>query len=196
MKSITVRRIFSYFTDIIIINLLVSIFTMFIPVSDNYEKLNNELLSINNQYFAKEIDESAYLTLVYDTEYDLKKETIPISIISVVVSLLYFVVLPFYNNGKTVGKMLNHIKIVKSNNTDITMNDYVLRSFINNSIFISLIELLLIFTINSSKIMVVTSVVLTYINLIVLFISLIMIIFSKKKVGIHDIICKTEVVEG
>lgn len=196
MNNIVLRRIFAYVIDILIINLIVSVVGAIVPVSDNYEKLNNELISINEQYLNSEIDDNTYLSLVYNTEYDLKKESIPISIISVVISLLYFVVLPFYNNGKTVGKMLNHIKVVKSDGTDMIMNDYVVRALINNSIFISLAELLLIFVLNSSKILVITSVVLTYINLLVLFISLILIIFSKKRCGIHDIICKSEVVEG
>ena len=196
MKSLALRRIIAYITDFLIINLVISVFGSIIPISNNYETLNNQIIEINEQYLSKKIDDKTYVTLLCDLEHDLKKETIPLSIIKTVAYLLYFVVLPFYNSGKTLGKKINKIKIIKSNNEPMTMNDYVIRAFINNSIFLSLVDLLLIFVINSSKIVVITSVALTYINLIILFISLIMIIFSKKKRGIHDIICKTEVVEG
>ena len=196
MKNIVLRRIFAFIIDVIIVSSLVSIISMVIPLSDNYEKLNNELLNVSNQYIKEDIDSKAYLSMVYNIEYDLKKETIPISIISIVVSLLYFAVLPFYNNGKTIGKMLNHIKIKSSDENELSMNSYVFRSLIINGIFISLCDLLLIFVIKSPKILVISSVVLSYMNLIIIFISLVMIIFTKKKQGIHGIISKTEVVEG
>ncbi len=196
MNSSFIKRIFAFLIDIFIVNIVVSIFTMFIPISENVAKLNEQLMNTTSQYTSGEIDDSTYLSLVYDTQYDLEKESIPINIISVVVLLLYFVVLPYYNNGKTVGKKLNNIKVVKADGSKLEMNDLVIRSLINNSIFISLLKLVLIFIIENHKIMVITSIVLTYIQSFILLISLIMIIFTKKKQGLHGIISKTEVVEG
>ena len=195
MKASFFKRVFAFIIDILILNSLVSLVTVFVPVDDNVTNLNNEIVSANEAYLAGEIDSNTYLDLIYSAEYDLQKETIPISIISLVVSLLYFVVLPFYYRGMTLGKKLMKIKIVKSDGSKIEMNDLVVRSFINNTIFISLVELVLIFVIKTPKIMVTISVVLTYLQLIVLFISFIMILFTNKKQGIHGIISKTDVVE-
>lgn len=196
MKSSFIKRIFAFLIDIFIINIVVGIFSVFIPVSNNAEKLNNEAIEVTLQYSSGEIDDSTYLSLMYDIQYDLQKENIPFSLISVVVSLLYFVVLPFYNNGKTLGKQFNNIRIIKTDGSDLEMNDLVIRAFINNSIFISLIELVLIFVIKEPKIMVTISIIFTYLQSIILLISFVMIIFTKKKQGIHGIISKTEVVEG
>lgn len=195
MNNSFLKRIFAFLIDIFILNVIVSIFTIFIPI-ENVNKLNEQLMESTSSYTSGKIDDSTYLSLVYDTQYDLEKETIPISIISLVISLLYFVVLPYYNNGKTLGKKLNNIKIVKTDGSSLEMNDLVIRSFINNSIFVSLVELVLIFIIKDPKIMVTTSIIFTYLQTFILFISLMMIIFTKKKQGIHGIISKTEVVEG
>lgn len=196
MNPSFMKRICAFIIDIMIVNILVSVIGVFIPVSDNISNLNTELVTANEQYLNKEIDESTYLSVVYNVEYDLEKETIPISIISAVVSLLYFVVLPFYKKGQTLGKRMFNLKIVKSNNGVLEMNDLVIRASINNGIFISLAKLLLIFVIKEPKIMVISGVILSYIQFAVWIVSLIMIIFTNKKQGIHGIISKTEVVEG
>ncbi len=196
MNPSFMKRICAFIIDIMIVNILVSVIGVFIPVSDNISNLNTELVTANEQYLNKEIDEFTYLSVVYNVEYDLEKETIPISIISAVVSLLYFVVLPFYKKGQTLGKRMFNLKIVKSNNGVLEMNDLVIRAFINNGIFISLAKLLLIFVIKEPKIMVISGVILSYIQFAVWIVSLIMIIFTNKKQGIHGIISKTEVVEG
>lgn len=196
MNPSFMKRICAFIIDIMIVNILVSVIGVFIPVSDNISNLNTELVTANEQYLNKEIDESTYLSVVYNVEYDLEKETIPISIISAVVSLLYFVVLPFYKKGQTLGKRMFNLKIVKSNNGVLEMNDLVIRAFINNGIFISLAKLLLIFVIKEPKIMVISGVILSYMQFAVWIVSLIMIIFTNKKQGIHGIISKTEVVEG
>lgn len=196
MNNGFIKRIFAFLIDIFIVNIIVGMIVAFIPTNDNVQKLNEEVLNITEQYTSGEIDDSTYLSLVYDTEYDLKKETIPNSLISLVVCLLYFVVLPFYNKGKTVGKMLNNIRVVKSNGSTLEMNDLVIRAFINNGIFISLLELVLLLCLKNHKIMVTISIILTYMQMFILLISTIMIIFTKKKQGLHGIISKTEVVEG
>ena len=196
MNPSFIKRICAFIIDIMIVNILVSVIGVFIPVSDNISNLNTELVTANEQYLNKEIDDSTYLSVVYNVEYDLEKETIPISIISAVISLLYFVVLPFYKKGQTLGKRMFNLKIVKSNNGVLEMNDLVIRAFINNGIFISLAKLLLIFVIKEPKIMVISGVILSYIQFAVWVVSLIMIIFTNKKQGIHGIISKTEVVEG
>lgn len=196
MNNGFIKRIFAFLIDIFIVNIIVGMIVAFIPTNDNVQKLNEEVLNITEQYTSGEIDDSTYLSLVYDTEYDLKKETIPNSLISLVVCLLYFVVLPFYNKGKTVGKMLNNIRVVKSNGSTLEMNDLVIRAFINNGIFISLLELVLLLCLKNHKIMVTISIMLTYMQMFILLISTIMIIFTKKKQGLHGIISKTEVVEG
>lgn len=196
MNPSFMKRICAFIIDIMIVNILVSVIGVFIPVSDNISNLNTELVTANEQYLDKEIDDSTYLSVMYNVEYDLEKETIPISIISAVISLLYFVVLPFYKKGQTLGKRMFNLKIVKSNNGVLEMNDLVIRAFINNGIFISLAKLLLIFVIKEPKIMVISGVILSYIQFAVWIVSLIMIIFTNKKQGIHGIISKTEVVEG
>lgn len=196
MNSGFIKRIFAFLIDIFIVNMIVSMIVVFIPNSDNVGKLNEQVLNVTEQYTSGKIDDSTYLSLVYDLEYHLKKETIPNSLISLVICLLYFVVLPFYNKGKTVGKMLNNIRVIKSNDHTLEMNDLVIRAFINNGIFISLLELVLLLCLKDHKIMVIISMILTYLQMFILLTSTIMIIFTKKKQGIHGIISKTEVVEG
>ena len=128
-----------------------------------------------------------------DLGYDISKQTVIISIVSIVISLLYYVVYPCYNNGQTFGKKLMKIKIKKTNDKELSMNDLLIRSMINNSVLVSIINVILVLFL-SKDLYLSTSSFVGVIQYIVLIISLIMIAFTKNAQGLHDKVVHTEVV--
>ena len=104
MKPASYKRIFAYIIDVIIIAFVGVLIGYVVPVSDAYEKASNELTETISDYTDKKIDDDEYLDKVNDISYTLNKESIPLSIISVVLYTIYFVVVPYYNNGQTFGK--------------------------------------------------------------------------------------------
>ena len=85
------------------------------------------------------------------------------------------------------------IKIKKTNDTELSMNDLLIRSMINNSILVNIITIALVLFLSKDLYLSMSS-LLSSVQYLVLIISLIMIAFTKNAQGLHDKVCKTEVV--
>ena len=57
-----------------------------------------------------------------------------INIINCVIIILYFVVLPLYKNGQTLGKKIFKIKIVREDKEDLTANELIIRNIVVNGL--------------------------------------------------------------
>ena len=144
MKPVSYKRIFAYLLDIIFITFVGALITMFIPTSEKYMEANNELIEVVNDFRDEKIDQDKYLEKVNDINYVLNHESVAVSIVSVVLSTIYFVVVAYYMNGQTFGKKLMKIKIVSSNDRKLKMNNYLIRSLIIDSILMNTLSTVLI----------------------------------------------------
>ena len=116
------------------------------------------------------------------------------SILTLVIIVLYFVVYQFYNDGQTIGKKIMKIKVVSSNENRLTMDNYIYRSMIINSLLINILIFILLL-IGKDMIYFVGVGCLRFIDYLLIIISVIMIISSKNKRGLQDIIANTDVVK-
>ena len=144
MKPVSYKRIFAYLLDIIFITFVGALITMFIPTSEKYMEANNELIEVVNDFRDEKIDQDKYLEKVNDINYVLNHESVAVSIVSVVLSTIYFVVVAYYMNGQTLGKKLMKIKIVSNNDRKLKMNNYLIRSLIIDSILMNTLSTVLI----------------------------------------------------
>lgn len=192
-KALFSQRLGAFILDIILVAIISTLLTTFIPTSKAATKLYDEQTTIMENYINRKSTINEYMNQMVDISYDIAKETAVISIVSIIISLLYFVLYPAYHNGQTVGKKLMKIKITKTNHTDLTMNDLLFRAMIINSILVSLLSLcLVLFT--SKTVYLNSSSILTGLQYLVMIISALMIAFTKSKQGIHDKIVHTDVV--
>ena len=106
MKAQFSKRCFAYIIDVFIVLVLSSLITGLIPISEKAQNLTETLNDVVNKTTEKEISITEYNKLLKDINYDLSKETIMTSLITIVIYLLYFVVLPMYNNSQTFGKKM------------------------------------------------------------------------------------------
>lgn len=193
MKAPFIKRLVAYILDIIVVSIASAILALPFTMNDNYTKLYDNVMEVNTNYIKGEIDADTYTAQNIDASYDFAYAAVIVTIIQIVCYILYFGILPVYNKGQTVGKKLMHIKIQKSDDSKLGVNDMVIRAFIINSIFTSIITLL--FTVFSNKtIYYYGSNALVYLQDIIIVISAFMILYRKDKRGLHDIICKTEVI--
>ena len=193
VKAMFSQRVLSFLIDLFLLGLISSLITAFIPLNDTATKLYEEQNRVLEDYTKGNVSMEEYVNQMVDISYDISKQTVIISIVTIVISLLYYVVYPCYNNGQTFGKKLMKIKIKKTNDTELSMNDLLIRSMINNSILVNILSVALVLFL-SKDLYLTTSSVLSSIQYLVLIISLIMIAFTKNAQGLHDIVCKTEVV--
>ena len=195
IKAMFSQRVLAFLIDLLLLSIICSLITMFVPVNDNATKLYEEQNRVLEGYVEGTVSMEEYVNQMVDLGYDISKQTVIISIVGVVISLLYYVVYPCYNNGQTFGKKLMKIKIKKTNDKELSMNDLLIRSMINNSILVNIVTIALVLFL-SKDLYLSTSSLLSSIQYLVLIISLIMIAFTKNAQGLHDKVAKTEVVQA
>lgn len=193
IKAMFSQRVLAFLIDLFILSIITSLITMFIPINDTAIKLYEEQNRVLEGYVEGTVPMEEYVNQMIDLGYDISKQTVIISIVSIVISLLYYVVYPCYNNGQTFGKKLMKIKIKKTNDKELSMNDLLIRSMINNSVLVSIINVILVLFL-SKDLYLSTSSLVGVIQYIVLIISLIMVAFTKNAQGLHDKVVHTEVV--
>ena len=193
IKAMFSQRILAFLIDLVLLSMITSLITMFIPVNSTATKLYEEQNQVLEGYVDGTVSMEEYVNQMVDLSYDISKQTVIVSIVSIVISLLYYVVYPCYNNGQTFGKKLMKIKIKKTDDKELTMNDLLIRSMINNSILVNIITIALVLFLSKDLYLSMSS-LLSSIQYLVLIISLIMIAFTKNAQGLHDKIAKTEVV--
>ena len=193
IKAMFSQRVLAFLIDLVLLSMICSLITMFVPVNDTATKLYEEQNRVLEGYVDGSVSMEEYVNQMVDLGYDISRQTVIVSIVTIVISLLYYVVYPCYNNGQTFGKKLMKIRIKKTNDTELSMNDLLIRSMINNSILVNIITVALVLFL-SKDLFLSTSSLLSSIQYLVLIISLIMIAFTKNAQGLHDKIAKTEVV--
>ena len=194
IKAMFSQRVLAFLIDLVLLSMITSLITMFIPMNDTATKLYEEQNRVLEDYVAGNVPMEEYVNQMIDLGYDISKQTVIISIVGVVISLLYYVVYPCYNNGQTFGKKLMKIKIKKTNDKELSMNDLLIRSMINNSILVNIITIALVLFLSKDLYLSMSS-LLSSVQSLVLIISLIMIAFTKNARGLHDLAAKTEVVQ-
>lgn len=192
-KSNFGKRLVAYILDAIIVSLIFSVLTMFIKESNNLINLNNQLNTISENFINKTITMKEYFNQYSSIEYLINKEMFLQNLFSLILMIGYFVILPYYYNGQTIGKKMMKIKIVKEDDK-LTINDLALRSLLANGIAMTFIELALIFLIKDTPYFITIS-ILSFIQFLLVITSIFMILYRKDKKALHDIVCKTLVVD-
>lgn len=201
MKSNFSKRFTSYFIDFLIVVVFLNLLGLILPTSKNVEKLNKELTEISENYTEK-IEESetvsiddmeAYLNESASISYRIDKENFLYTVLGVVIYILYYVVFQYKNNGQTLGKKLMKIKVVKDDG-EISINDFIFRSFIVNSVLYNIISLILLFTTKDLNYIYAIG-ILGFIQFVVMIVSSLMILIRKDRKSLQDLVTKTSVIE-
>ena len=193
MKANSYKRVLAYLVDVMIISFVSLLLTYFVPTSENYNKLNKEFETLTIDYRNQEVTIEEYLEKGTDINYQLNKEGVPQTIVSTVLSIIYFVVLAYFMNGETLGKKLMKIKITSNNDKKLTMNNYLIRALVIDSVLMNIITIITILLF-SKDIYLTSYNIISYVFSFVYIVSLAMILFSKNGRGLQDILANTKVI--
>ena len=194
-KPFVYKRVIAYFIDIMIVSALSSILSLALPKNDTYKTKMDELSKTMEKFQNKEIDKDEWTKAYEDISYDISKASISSSIIIIVVSVGYFVLFNYYNDGQTLGKKIMKLKIVSSNGNPLTINNYVLRSLIINSVLSQLISALLLCVLSKDNYLLYGSNAVSALSLISA-ISFVFAIYRSDGRGLHDLISNTVVISS
>lgn len=185
------KRLFAYIIDIAILCIGLFLTNIIIPKSNEIKNLNIELDVLNEQYLNKELTFKEYSNNYSDINYELDKQNTIYTIVNIVFVIAYFVIMPYFLNGQTLGKKLLKIKVAKENK--LTITSLVMRNLIINGLGYMLITLLLIYMMPANLYFITTS-ILSVVQLALMIIILTGLIKNNSNLVIHDKLSHTKVV--
>lgn len=191
--ELPIRRILAYIIDMIVFCMIVLLFSFMIKENSNVATLNLEMNSINEMALNHEISFTGYLSRYADIIHDLDREKVFINILNCVFIMIYFVFIPYFFEGRTIGKKIMGLKIVRKDEELLMLNDLIIRNLIVNGLGFLLLSLSILY-LSSGMFYFVITFILGILQILLVFISLFMILYRKDNRGLHDILSETMVV--
>ena len=194
MKMNFSRRLMAFLIDMVIVLTVSTGLNLVIPKSHNTVVLESELTDLRSEYLKGEIDTSVYIHRYATIQKSLDQEYIPSNILNLIILFGYFILLPYYWNGKTIGKRLLKIRVVKKEAKEkVTLNDYLLRTLIINGVDCFLLSMCIVFLVSDFQYFVMTTIC-GIVQFLLVIISGFMVIYRHDKKGVHDLISGTQVI--
>ncbi len=190
-KASFIRRLTAFVIDMVLIAFIAGIIATPFVNTSKIDKLNEKEVETIEKYRNEEITADEYVMNYGDVYYELIKENGISTLISIILSIGYFIVFQLYNKGQTLGKKLLKIKII-SDDKELSMNQMIFRCLLSNFILVNIINFaFLIFA--SKYVYIIATGSIEAINYIVAIVSIIM-ATTKEGRTIHDRIAHTRVV--
>lgn len=189
MNVKTVKRFGSYLIDLMCVGLILMIINFFTPESSEIDNLNKQLSLLNENYLNGEVSTTTYLNDYASIVYKLDHVNVNKTGINILVIIIYFIIIPTINGGKTLGLYINGYKI-KGEEKDASLFQLFVRNLIANGLLYTLVSFILIYILKAHSYFIVIS-ILGIVQILLVIISCFMIICKEDKKGLQDIISKT-----
>lgn len=198
--DIVLKRVMAYIIDVLIFSIVLTPiinWSVINPYIDEYTENYSEYTELVEQANAGEIDTETdeYKDKIVDLNYNINKYKVISSSISVAGFLLYFAVLQWALKGQTIGKKIMKIRVV-ANKEDKKLNvgNYILRSLILNNIIFSIILIIGVYIFEAPGYYTLSMVV-SYLQLLVMSLIMLMVVLRKDYRGLHDFVAGTKVID-
>lgn len=193
MKASFKQRLLAYLIDMCIMGFFFFLFYQIFKEGNNILVLKQELNEVNELFMEHQINFKTYFVRYASVIHDLDKERVMYSMMNAFFVLFYFVGVPYFFDGQTIGKKLLKIKIERKDKELLMLNDLMIRSFFVHGLLYLVLSLALIYILPSISYFIITLILgLFQISLVI--ISAFMVIYRKDKRGLQDIFSKTNVV--
>ena len=198
--DIVLKRVMAYIIDILLVSIVMSPiinWKVINPYIDEYSENYNEYVELVEQANNGEIDpnDEEYQDKIVELNYNVNKYKVISSSISIGSNLLYFVILQWALKGQTLGKKIMKIRVVaKNENKKLNIGNYLLRSIILNNVIFSIILIVFVYLM-SARSYYTLCLIISYLQLLVMAIIMLMVVLRKDYRGLHDVIAGTKVVD-
>lgn len=187
MSSYRFRRIFSYIIDILFVSFLVAMFYQVKGINPNqndYSKWQKEYL----KYIEKPTEPNYSLD---EISYNLTKYGKTYIVIDVFVYAGYFILFQKYNNGQTLGKRINKIKI-ETDDESLSFKPFVVRLLLLYNLVPQVISSLLVTFVSKNAYLVYYKYIILINNI---FLLTVFILFLKNKETFYDKLTNSKVID-
>lgn len=186
-----IKRVSAYIIDYAIVYLISALILM-IPVfsynQDEYMDYYKEYMDIPQEITDETMNEQ------YSILYKMTKLTKNSLIIEAVVSFSYFGIAAYLMKGQTLGKKLKKIKVVPIEGKELNPHLFMLRSAILTNLIPQIASIISILVLKEKN-WILAEGLISNISLTVTFVLIAFLIFREDERSLHDLICKTKVIE-
>ena len=193
-KALFIHRLGAFIIDIFLVSCVASLFSYPFVDSKSVNSLNESAAELIDSYTKGNIDIETYADEVKSVTYELAKKQGAVSLITITLTILYFVVYQYKKQGQTIGKQLMKIKVVGSEDQKLTTNNYVIRALIINSILVDLISFTFV-VFGDVDAYFYSTAICGFIKYGLLLTCAFMVMWSKSGMGLHDRLAHTMVVK-
>ncbi len=188
MKASLGKRASAYLIDLIIIIIILSLVSLI--YHPDVSSLNANMDNITVEYANKDITFTEYITELSSIYKQMDITNIFLNLINVLIIIIYFIIYPYLNDGKTIGKKLMHIEVRNQSNQPLSLVSLFVRNLVINGL-LYLLAVIICSLIVPENLYFGTITALGIIQIGFLLTSIIMALYRKDKKGLHDLIAKT-----
>ena len=153
-------------------------------------KYEIELNNLNEDLLEEKISYEDYFNQFKVLTHNIDKTNIGINIVNTVLLIVIFIVVPFVNNGTTIGQKLLKIKIIKD--SGLQLEDLVGRAVIINGLGYMFFMFIILYLLPSNAYFIAIT-LLGLFQIIVVIVNAFMVLYSKDKKGIADKFTNTRI---
>lgn len=187
----SIKRTKAFLIDFLILLIIYNIINIVFPNNNNVKRIKIEQNEILESYTARDIRFTKYLKNYSIVSKELDKERIVPNLIYLLFTCLYFIVLPYLWKGRTIGSYINGIQIERFDNGKLHIKQLFIRSIVVIGLGYLVLSNILLFILPSKYYFIVKSIIGIFQIVIAIF-SAYMILFTREKRGIQDLISNTE----
>ncbi len=188
------KRIIAYIIDFIFISAILMIVSYFIPKNSNVEFLNKDINDLTEQALNGEITFSSYASEYSNYLSSIDSENVVYNVVSVIIIIIYYVIIPIIFKA-TLGQYIMKLEITREDAKKLNIFNTFIRSIVVDGLLYSIITIFLVQLV-SSKIYLISLIILGFIQFILVITSLFMILYRHDKKGLQDILSKSVVIDN
>ncbi len=192
-KPYVFKRVIAFVIDLFIVSMLSGVLALVFTNNKEYEEDSQKMVELTQKIASGEVTSKEFDGVFNEINYNLTLHSNGITIITVVVSIIYYCIMCYFCHGITLGKYIMKLKIESANGKDLNIFNYLIRGLIINSILSNIVTLILINTLSKED----------YLNIylkignifpILMILSFVLMTYRNDGRGIHDLISNTKIV--
>ncbi len=190
------ERLGAYIIDVWIVFLVTSLIATFVDFNqDKVKVLNAEIDELTSRVLNNEISFDTYFGEYASIAQDIDRNNAIYNVVNAFVIIGFFIVIPYFNDGMSIGKRILKIKVVRDDGELLSLNNLVIRNFITTSLAYMLISLSLLYI---TPIMFYFWIILflSFMQFLLVILSAFMVIYRRDKRGLHDMLAHTSVIKN
>lgn len=205
--STTVKRVIACILDVLLMG-MISLALSISPLNPNANKVQELEAGYKEEMEdwserATGVDESSsealelikeYRTLNENFIYDGAKLSIYENLITIIVSIVYFIIVPFFMDGSTLGKKIMKLKISKVGGEPVSFGWVFIREMLLYGIVFNIVDIIAMYVLNKNT-FISFYVLSSYASYILGIAVIVTTLFRQDRRGLHDLIAGTIVEE-